>query len=241
MKSVKDIVELVQEAINKNPEVGHLEGDFLYIPVSWTNIMSFITNFIYVTYILAFILVFTIYPHDRNLFICYFIGYVLVTIILFLLFSSITYNYIVTDLNNRSFYTVSKLFNKFTIWKSFEYKSDSIKKFYLETKFVKTRKNTILYDYFGYITKNGKAVPLSENNSPLDHDLLLERGDLLSDSLGVGFITKGNKEAFAALEKINEEYKNLSQFEKNLESIAAIFGIACLIIVLVLIALIILI
>ena len=239
MKSVKNIVELVQETINKNPKVGHLEGDFLYIPVSWSNIMSFILNFIYITYIFAFILFFTIYP-QRDLFICYFIGYVVVTIILFFLFSIITYNFIVTDLNNRSFYTVSKLFNIFSIWKSFEYKSDSIKKFYLETKFVKTRKNTILYDYFGYITKNGKAVPLSEKDSPLDHDLLLERGDLLSDSLGVGFITKGDKEAFAALEKINEEYKKMSKFEKNLESIAVIFSFACLILILVLIVLIIL-
>ena len=49
--------ELIQEAINKNPEFGHLEGDFLYIPASWTNVMSFVLYFIYTTYIFVFILV----------------------------------------------------------------------------------------------------------------------------------------------------------------------------------------
>lgn len=204
MKSPEKINELIEKAISKNPKIGYQEGQLFFFPTGWISLNTFIYYFIILSFIPVFFYLVYFSNNKTEVFATSLMIYTLAIIYVFIFFSFITYNYSFFDFNKRRFYTLSKLFNKYRFWKSYEYKMESIKNIYLESKYIYGERTKTLYDFFGFVTQKGLEITLSERNSPLDHDLFVERGQLIAACLGVRFITKGNKDALEELERLKK-------------------------------------
>ena len=208
MKSKKQIIILIEEALNENPKIGFLKDDLLYIPIAISlEPLSLLLGILSIVFtIIAIIEKFNVL----------FIGVLISIFLIFIIFISFAIScYLVFDITNQTLNKKFKLFNVLTIFQTNIIKNNRVERLSLTTKNVlimSKHPHSALVD--SIYLELGKKVKLPIESVRFYyeyHPILIDRYSLLSSCLGVKFKIIEDSES---INKVIEEQREMGSRSK---------------------------
>ena len=193
-KSTAEIRELIEEAISKNKDIGFLDNGLFYMEVySNPNIYLPMKIMASVMALIGFFGSLFMKEIPREYYWLYFLLVSIPFLIVLLLccFSLLCSHYLVFDINNNKFVTLTKLFNKYIVD---IFTSDPVYAVYIKKIILSTIcENRALTDIILVELDNGEEFGLTSSIALMHHENLKEKCLLLSECLDVDCVVRGEK------------------------------------------------